>query len=131
MSPEYHDVALNELKAAENDLNITTQSAENLERFRFTGPRREIEFARQADDRAARQLARNGVVETFKNPADAIGDLHGDATRVGQGRTKNPFWVNQGFTKTEYYVDSNGTRWTVFKNPTTGEYSGGHISSGH
>jgi RHS repeat-associated protein len=70
------------------------------------------------------------IGEAFRKPADAIGDLHGEAKLVGNGVTKNGFWTNQGFTKTEYYVDSNGIKWTVFKNPKTGEYSGAHPSSG-
>lgn len=70
------------------------------------------------------------IGETFKKPADAIGDRNGEAKLVGKGATNNEFWTSKGFTETEYYVDSNGTKWTVFKNPKTGEYSGAHRSSG-
>jgi len=69
------------------------------------------------------------IYETFKNPADAIGDLNGHARLVSRGPTKNEFWLRRGFFDTEYYLDSNGQKWTVFKNPWTGEYSGGHHSS--
>ena len=68
--------------------------------------------------------APKGIGETFKKPADAIGDLNGEAKLVGEGTTKNDFWTQRGFTKTEYYTDSNGTKWAVFKNPKTGEYFG-------
>lgn len=72
----------------------------------------------------------SGIAEKFDNPAAAIGDLNGEAELVGKGTTSNQYWVDREFTETEYYVDSNGDKWTVFKNPTTGEYSGAHLSSG-
>ena len=72
----------------------------------------------------------DGIGETFKDPADAIGDLQGEATPVETGPTKSQFWIDRGFTETRYYVDSNGVKHTVFYNPTTGEYSGAHTSSG-
>jgi hypothetical protein len=68
--------------------------------------------------------------ETFTNPADAIGDLYGHATWVGQGTTNNDYWIDHGFAETHYYLDSNGDQHTVFYNPRTGEFSGGHLSSG-
>ena len=76
-----------------------------------------------------------GVGEAFADPADAIGDLQGQATHVGSGKT-NPaqpsgqFWIDRGYTETHYFVDSNGDKWTLFFNRDTGLYSGGHLSSG-
>jgi hypothetical protein len=68
--------------------------------------------------------------ETFTNPADAIGDIHGKADWVGQGSTKSDYWNAQGYTETHYYLDSCGDQHTVFYNPTTRLFSGGHLSSG-
>jgi hypothetical protein len=68
--------------------------------------------------------------ETFNNPADAIGDVHGVANLVGQGKTKHKDIVKGGFTQTHYYRDSNGIKHTVFYNPQTGEYGGDHYSTG-
>jgi RHS repeat-associated protein len=71
-----------------------------------------------------------GPTETYDNPADAIGDIHGKAKRVGSGPTRNPYWRAHGYTDTHYYVDSDGVKHTVFYNPKTGMYSGAHPSSG-
>ena len=71
-----------------------------------------------------------GPTETFADPAAAIGDVYGVATKVGQAATKNPQWINWGYTQTYYYEDSNGVQNTVFYNPSTRTYSGGHPSSG-
>ena len=66
-----------------------------------------------------------GVGEAFADPADAIGDLQGQATHVGSGKT-NPaqpsgqFWIDRGYTETHYFVDSNGDKWTLFFNRDTG-----------
>jgi hypothetical protein len=68
--------------------------------------------------------------ETFNNPADAIGDIHGVAILVGQGKTKYKDIIKGGFTQVYYYRDSNGVKHTVFYNPQTREYGGGHQSTG-
>jgi hypothetical protein len=67
--------------------------------------------------------------ERFKDPADAIGDALGEAKLADKEATGNPSIIEQGFTETHYYLDSNGKQWTVFHNPTTGEYAGAHPSS--
>ena len=72
----------------------------------------------------------SGPSETFNNPADAIGDLNGEATLVATGKTKDGQWNAWGYTDTHYYRDSDGVKWTVFYNPSTGLFSGAHPSSG-
>ncbi len=75
--------------------------------------------------------APNGIGETFKNPADAIGDLQGEATEVVGSRqaTTNEFWAEKGFTEHRVYQDSNGDFHHLFYNPKTGQFSGGGLSS--
>ena len=68
--------------------------------------------------------------EVFTNPADAIGDPNGTAQKVGQAKTKNQKLIDRGYTETHYYRDSNGLKHTVFYNPTTKTFGGGHVSSG-
>jgi len=67
---------------------------------------------------------------SYMTPADAIGDLNGVADLVDTTRTNSSYWVERGYTRTHYYLDSNGFQHTVFYNPRTGLYSGGHLSSG-
>jgi len=69
--------------------------------------------------------------ETFDTPAAAIGDVNGVAEYAGQGTTNNTTLYNAGYTKTYYFDDSNGVQHTVFYNPTTKLYGGGHPSSGY
>ena len=49
---------------------------------------------------------------------------------VNSVRTKSADWIKAGYTQTNYYLESNGEQWTVFRNPTTGHCSGAHLSSG-
>jgi RHS repeat-associated protein len=70
-----------------------------------------------------------GPEETFTNPADAIGDVHGIADKVGEAATKNDYWNAHGYTQTHYYLNSNGEQLTVFYNPSTGIFAGGHFST--
>ena len=76
-------------------------------------------------------VAPNGIGETFKNPADAIGDLQGEATEVVGSRqaTTNEFWAEKGFAEHRVYQDSNGDFHHLFYNPKTGQFSGGGLSS--
>ncbi len=67
--------------------------------------------------------------ETFKDPADAIGDPEGVADLAAEGRTKSDFWIANGFTVTRYFLDSEGMQHTAFYNPKTRDYGGGHLSS--
>ena len=71
-----------------------------------------------------------GPTETFSKPAAAIGDVNGVAQKVGQAPTNNVYWNVYGFTETHYYLDAAGDQHTVFYNPTTRQFAGGHLSSG-
>jgi RHS repeat-associated protein len=75
-------------------------------------------------------LGAGGPKEVFDNPADAIGDLQGEARLAGESSTKSQAWRDAGFKTTRYYYDSNGVKHTVFYNKTTKMYSGAHKSSG-
>ncbi|MDO4557151.1 MAG: polymorphic toxin-type HINT domain-containing protein [Lachnospiraceae bacterium] len=68
--------------------------------------------------------------EEFDNPADAIGDLEGEARLVGKGRTHTPEIYAAGYKETRYYRDSNNVKHTVFYNHKTKMYGGGHVSTG-
>jgi hypothetical protein len=68
--------------------------------------------------------------ESFKAPADAIGDIHGVARHVGNGKTKYQAIFDAGVTEVHYFRDSNNVKFTVFYNPKTKEYAGAHKSSG-
>jgi hypothetical protein len=70
-----------------------------------------------------------GPNEFFKSPADAIGDLHGIAVKVGNAVTKNAQWREWGYTVTYYFRDSQNQKWTVFFNPKSRTYAGAHLSS--
>jgi RHS repeat-associated protein len=69
--------------------------------------------------------------EVFPTIEDAIGELNplGKGSIVGREATKNPAVRGSGFTETIYVKDSGQTQWTVFHNPTTGQYGGAHPSS--
>lgn len=82
------------------------------------------------EQEAAESQPRTGQVrETYNTVEAAIGQVEGKATLVDTVRTENPGLRNQGFTETVYVVDSNGTQWTVARNPRTGQFSGAHPSS--
>jgi RHS repeat-associated protein len=69
--------------------------------------------------------------ETYHSLEDAIGEVNplGRSAIIGRARTQNPRLRRAGFTETIYVRDSKGRQWTVFYNPRTGEYAGGHLSS--
>ena len=73
----------------------------------------------------------DGVGETFRDPADAIGDVNGEAEEIRGSRqqTDSPYWLRRGFTEKRVYRDSNGEYKHVFYNPKSGEFSGGGDSS--
>jgi hypothetical protein len=68
--------------------------------------------------------------EGFKNPADAIGDIHGYAKIVGTAKANSTNYKRDGFTKIFYVLDSNGKQHTVAFNPKTKIYRVSHDSSG-
>jgi hypothetical protein len=68
--------------------------------------------------------------EGFKNPADAIGDIHGYAKIVDKVKAKNIEYINKGYTEIHYIIDSNGTQHTVPYNPKLKIYEVSHKSSG-
>ncbi|GIG56113.1 hypothetical protein Lfu02_04850 [Longispora fulva] len=69
------------------------------------------------------------AAETYPTVEAAIGQVEGRAQVVQTVETANPDLRAQGFTKTVYVVDSNGTQWTVHHNPRTGRFFGAHHSS--
>jgi hypothetical protein len=82
----------------------------------------------EAAEQAA-QSSGGAVAETFDTPEAAIGQVEGPATVVDRVRTENPALRNQGYTETWYVLDSEGTQWTVHRNPRTGKFTGAHHSS--
>ncbi len=71
------------------------------------------------------------VSETFKNPMDALGLTNTKVIRIKIEKTKNFEWSDKGFTEKHYYLDSsNGVQKSLFYNPKTKAYTGGHNSSG-
>ncbi len=68
--------------------------------------------------------------ETFDSVDDAIGEISPDgATILGTEATGNANLVDMGYTVTIYAEDTAGVQWTVWHNPTTGQYFA-HPSSG-
>jgi hypothetical protein len=70
-----------------------------------------------------------GIVERYKTPEAAVGQVEGEVEVTDRVRTEKPELRAQGFTETWYVTDRNGTRWTVHHNPRTGDFSGAHRSS--
>jgi hypothetical protein len=88
------------------------------------------EQAEQARDRQNAPAERgNAVAERYSTPEAAVGQVDGEVTIVQKVETENAGLRAQGFTKTWYVVDAEGTQWTVAHNPRTGEFTGAHSSS--
>jgi hypothetical protein len=70
------------------------------------------------------------IRDTYDNVEDAIGEyIDPDAVVVEDVQpTDKPFIRIQGYKETWYVIDSEGTKWTVFRNPTTGKFGGAHHS---
>ncbi len=69
------------------------------------------------------------IIERYPTKEAAIGQVEGEARVIDVVRTENAGLRAQGFTETWYLEDSNGTQWTVARNPRTGEFTGAHHSS--
>jgi hypothetical protein len=89
------------------------------------------EQAERARDQQTAQEPPPGpeVAERYPTVEDAIGQVDGNATVIDKVQTQNPGLRSQGFTETWYVEDSQGTQWTVARNPHTGEFTGAHPSS--
>jgi len=68
--------------------------------------------------------------ERYDSIEDAVGEVSPNGVDVLEvRRTTNRNIRNQGFTEMYRVQDSDGTVFTVFRNPSTGRYSGAHHSS--
>jgi len=117
------------------EAKVVSQATKLLDDAGFSAPNGGSVVSDEEVLRAVRSIPehyapKTGPKEAFKSPAAAIGDLQETAKHVGSGKTNNPQWIEWGYTETHYFRDSNGVKWTVFRNPKTGEYSGAHMSSG-
>ncbi len=84
---------------------------------------------RALEEQEAATRPEGEVAERYPTPEAAIGQVEGSVTVTGQVRTENAGLRAQGFTETWYVTDNNGTRWTVHRNPRTGQFTGAHRSS--
>ncbi len=72
----------------------------------------------------ARALILRSTNETHKTPKDF--ELFPNFLKLSEKRSLDS---GLGFTEAHRVEDSAGDIWTVFRNPETGEWSGGHLSS--
>jgi hypothetical protein len=88
----------------------------------------QAEKARSEQEAAEKRSRGSQITEPYDTAEAATGRVEG-VREVGQGVTKHPGLIAQGYTETRYVVDGDGTQWTVHYNPTTGKYTGAHHSS--
>ena len=72
--------------------------------------------------------------DPFKEAFDSVDDAIGETSAIGSRTleirsTTMREIIAQGYTEMHRVRDSAGNIWTVFRNPRTGRFSGGHLSS--
>ena len=70
----------------------------------------------------------DGVKETYDTLEAAVGEVY-PLEHVEVTPTKNPGLVAQGFTEKHTGLNSDDVWLSAFRNPTTGQFTGGHRSS--